>query len=278
MKVLRCGAIAYAFALSTFPATANACPPGYDELKVQFLTYCVKSVAPEKPNVPPATTGLPWRSGHPFIARSPPVSPAPAVRLTPVRSYLKSDQIPPPSIGAYGIVAFRARPTTASRQRLLMTCASFVSYLPRQDTIPASVPLSDYMLTVWPLDNPDASEAKKDDCNYVIDHYDLYAADSAIADAEQQGAHFGAAGPFLVGWSPSNTRGVKDKVVLVVDMSSFDSQDSFDHAFRFWKEKIIQDPTLWRHGFSIEGMRLAVRDFVDHYGSSIISAVNVWKN
>jgi hypothetical protein len=198
--------------------------------------------------------------------------------LTPVRSYLKNEQIPPLGVGAYGIVAFRARPTAANRERLLMICSSFISYLPRQEVIPAFIPRSDYMLTVWPLDTPDAEEAKKDDCNFVTDHYDLFAADSAIADAEKQGAHFGAEGPFLIGWSPSNTRGVTDKVVLVVDMSSFYSQDSFDRAFQFWKEKIIQDPALWRHGFTVEGMRLAIRDFVDHYGPAILSSVKVWRN
>jgi hypothetical protein len=277
MKVICCAAIACAFVFSSLSANAIECPPGYHEVRTELKTYCVQSIPPPRPYVP---TKPPPQAHNNARTHSAPATAVAADdnRLTPVRSYLKSDQIPPPGVGAYGIVAFRARPTTASRQRLLMTCASFVSYLPRQDSIPASVPLSDYMLTVWPLDNPDANEAKKDDCGYVIDHYDVYAADSAIADAQQQGAHFGAEGPFLIGWSPSNARGVKDKVVLVVDMSSFESQDSFDHAFRFWKEKIIQDPTLWRHGFSIESMRLAVRDFVDHYGSSIISAVNVWKN
>lgn len=200
-----------------------------------------------------------------------------ARRLVPVRAYLRNADIPPAQIGAYGVVAFRARPTSATRNRLLMACTSFVTSIPKQSSIPSSVAVSDQMLTVWPLDDPDAPEAVKDDCNFVIDHYDLYGGDSAIADAQRQGAKFGDDGPFLIGWSPSTTRGVPDKLVLVVDMSAYNSQDSFDHAFLFWKQKIVEDPALWRNGFSLEALRLAVRDFADHYGDTILKAVSAWK-
>jgi hypothetical protein len=199
--------------------------------------------------------------------------------LVPVRAYLKSSDIPPSGIGAYGIVAFRAKPTSASRSRLLMTCAAFVASIPPQKSVPGSVRVSDEMLTIWPLDEPASPSAAKDDCNFAIDHYDLYGGDSAIADAERQGAKFGADGPFLIGWSPANSRGASDKLVLVVDMSRYDSQDSFNQAFQFWKKKIVEDPALWRGGFSIEALRLAVRDFADHYGDTILTAaISVWKN
>jgi hypothetical protein len=197
--------------------------------------------------------------------------------LVPVRAYLKSSEIPPKSIGAYGVVAFRARPTSASRSRLLMVCAAYVASIPTQKSVPGSVSISDQMLTIWPLDEPSSPEAAKDDCNFAIDHYDLYGGESAIADAGEN-IKPDADGPFLIGWSPSNTRGVKDKVVLVIDMSPFDSQDSFDQTFQFWKQKIVEDPSLWRNGFSIEAVRLAVRDFADNYGDTILkAAVSVWK-
>jgi hypothetical protein len=199
-------------------------------------------------------------------------------QLVPVRAYLRSSEIPPPSIGAYGVVAFRAKPTSASRSRLLMACAAFVASIPPQKSVPGTVRIRDEMLTIWPLDDPSSPNAAKDDCNFAIDHYDLYGGDSAIADAKNQGAELGADGPFLIGWSPSNSRGVPDKLVLVVDMSLYNSQDSFDHAFQFWKQKIVEDPSLWRTGFSIEAIRLAVRDFADHYGDTILTAaVSVWK-
>ena len=94
-------------------------------------------------------------------------------QLVPVRAYLKGAEIPPPSIGAYGIVAFRARPTSASRSRLLMTCAAFVTAIPPQKSVPGSVHVGDEMLTIWPLDDPSSPNAARDDCNFAIDHYDL---------------------------------------------------------------------------------------------------------
>jgi hypothetical protein len=200
--------------------------------------------------------------------------------LVPVRAYLRSLDIPArsASFAAYGIMAFRAKPTSVTRERLKMACASFVAYLAREADLPALVPLIDRMLTIWPLDSPDADEARKDNCDFLVDHYELYAADSAISDAEKQGAQFGNDGPFLIGWSPSNTRGVPDKLVLVVDMSSYGSQDSFNQALRFWKEKIVEDPALWRSGFSLEKFRLSVRDFVDHYGETILAAAHLSKS
>jgi hypothetical protein len=199
-------------------------------------------------------------------------------RLVPVRAYLRSSEIPPASIGAYGIVAFRAKPTSANRDRLLMTCAAYVASIPPQKSVPNSVSVGDEMLTIWPLDDPSSPDAAKDDCNFAIDHYDLYSADSAIGDAEKQGAQFGADGPFLIGWSPATARGAPDNLVLVVDMSLYNSQDSFNQAFQFWKQKIVEDPSLWRKGFSVEGVRLAIRDFADHYGDTILTAaISVWK-
>ena len=199
-------------------------------------------------------------------------------RLFPVRAYLRSVDIPPAGFGAYGVMAFRAKPTSVTRERLKMACASFIAYLARQIDVPNAVPLSDQMLTIWPLDSPEAEEARKDDCDFLIDHYQMYAADSAISDALKQGAQFGNDGPFLIGWSPSNTRGVPSKLVLVIDMSSYSSQDSFNQALRFWKEKIVEDPSLWRSGFSLEKFRLSIRDFVDHYGENMLTAAHLSKN
>jgi len=204
--------------------------------------------------------------------------PSATSRLVPVRAFLRSAEIPPQAIGAYGVVAFRAKATPANRDRLLMVCQAFVAALPPQKSVPSTVSVGDQMLTIWPLDEPASPEADKDDCPFAIAHYDLYGGDAAIADAERQGAKLGADGPFLIGWSPSNSRGVPDKLVLVVDMSAYTSQDSFDHAFQFWKQKIVEDPSLWRTGFSIEAIRLAVRDFADTYGDTILAAaVSVWK-
>jgi hypothetical protein len=287
------------------PISAHAliCPPGQKEMSgrcVAFQGYHHRSSRPAadivvKSGSPPGSrpdTELAPAAGHapPLPSRAASGGGAAANsatatkeasnnrKLVPVRAYLRSSEIPPPTVGAYGVVAFRAKPTPASRSRLLMTCTAFVASIEAQKSLPSTVAVSDQMLTIWPLDDPSSPNAEKDDCDFAIDHYDLYAADTAIADAETQGAKFGDDGPFLIGWSPSNTRGVPDKLVLVVDMSRYSSQDSFDHAFQFWKQEIVENPSLWRTGFSIEAIRLAARDFADHYGDTILkAAVSVWK-
>lgn len=203
-----------------------------------------------------------------------PVAAAPA-DLVPVRAYLRSTEIPPQGVGAYGIVALHARPTEATSARLTMACTAFITALERQADLPSSVALGDQMLTIWPLDDPAATEAKADKCNYVLDHYDIYSADSAMKDAAKQKADFRGRGPFLIGWSPSDTRGKPDKLVLVIDMSVYTTQADFEHAFRQWKEKIVQNPELWRHGWSLENLRLVIRDFADKYGRDILFAAHL---
>jgi hypothetical protein len=146
--------------------------------------------------------------------------------------------------------------------------------LPPQKTLPSSIPPSNQMLTIWPLDEPDASDALKDDCDFAVDHYDLAGGILAIQDASHhRGANLEGIGPFLIGWSPSNARGVPDEVVLIFDLSRLESQASFDEAFAIWQKRIVENPTLWVSGFSAVRIRLALRDFVDHYGTDV---VKIW--
>lgn len=69
-------------------------------------------------------------------------------QLVPVRAFLRSADIPPAEFGAYGVMALRAKPTSVTRERLKMACASFVAYLARQTDVPKSILLSDQMLTI----------------------------------------------------------------------------------------------------------------------------------
>ena len=229
--------------------------------------------------VPPAPKSVPTviapapKSAPTVVAPAPTVVP-PAPRLVPARVYLRAADIPPPSIGAYGVVALRSKPTPANRERLLRTCIAYRASLPPQKTLPSSIPPSNQMLTIWPLDEPDASDALKDDCDFAVDHYDLAGGILAIQDASRhQGANLEGIGPFLIGWSPSNARGVPDKVVLIFDLSRLESQASFDEAFAIWQKRIVENPTLWVSGFSVAKIRLALRDFVDHYGTDV---VRIW--
>jgi hypothetical protein len=196
-----------------------------------------------------------------------------AASLTPVREYLRAGDIPPSDAGAYGLVVFQSKPTSANRDKLKMVCNSFVAFFPRSET--SSAKPSDRMITIWPIDDPDADKAKADDCDFVLDHYDLNASESAINDARIQHATFDGEGPYLVGWSPSNTRGLPDKLVLVVDMSVDNSQELIDHKFPFWKNMIVQNPSAWRGGWSVDQVRESIKAFADQYGQAMLDAIKL---
>jgi hypothetical protein len=193
--------------------------------------------------------------------------------LQPVRAYLRARDIPPSGAGAYGLVVLNARPTPASRAKLIMVCRSFVAFFPRSQD--SNVPVKDQMITVWPLDDPESQQARADDCDHVLDHYDLIASEDAIRDAQKQRVRFDGEGPYLVGWSPSRARGIPDALVLVVDMSADNTQADIDNKFRFWKNKIVEDPALWRNGWSVEGIRVAIHNFADQYGQAMLDAIKL---
>jgi hypothetical protein len=193
--------------------------------------------------------------------------------LTPVRAYLRAQDIPPHGAGAYGLVVFQSKRTQANEKKLEMVCKSFVAFFPVGKT--SIVPIQNQMITVWPLDSPDAEEAKADNCDFDLNHYDLNAAEAAIKDARIQHASFDGEGPYLVGWSPSNTRGIPDKLVLVIDMSADNSQELIDQKFLFWKNKIVESPDLWRSGWSIEGLRVAIKTFSDQYGKDMLESIKL---
>src|SRR5262249_5499070 len=90
------------------------------------------------------------------------LDPKSAPALVPARVYLRAADIPPPSVGAYGVVALRSKATPANRERLLRTCMAYRASLPPQKTLPSSIPPSNQMLTIWPLDEPDSTDASKD--------------------------------------------------------------------------------------------------------------------
>lgn len=131
------------------------------------------------------------------------------------------------------------------------------------------------MLTIWPLETAGKPEAKLNDCDYLLTNYDLHGGISAIQDADRQGQNLTGRGPYLIGWSPSNSRHARDAVVLVIDMSAIESQQSFDEMFLIWQQRIVENPGLWRSGFSAERLRLALRDFVDRYGQTILDSVKL---
>ncbi len=192
-----------------------------------------------------------------------------------VRVYLNGADIPPKGVGGYGIVAFTGKPTAATRDRLVRVCEAFTHYLPRQSSLPRSIELSDQMVTVWPVEDPEAPAAKADDCGYLTDHYDLDAGLLAIQDARRQKLRLSGIGPFLIAWSPSEARGKPDKVVLVYDLSKYLSQDSFNQSFIFWQSEIVKNPGLWSNASGWQRFRLSFRDFFDAHSDVVADALHL---
>ena len=240
---------------------------------VSGLSACIGAV----PSLDKPASSPPSRAGAVVSPERPGATASGALRqyrtLRPVRAFLPARAIPPAEVGAYGIVAFGSLPTPASRDRLKKVCLAYLAALPSQDSIPTNIPLRDQMITFFPVrGNPPVNP----DCDWLIDNYDLFGGTSAIQDAQTQGESMRGRGPFLIGWSPSSTRGIKSAVVLVLDLSPFESQVSFDAQFEFWREKIVDNPSVWRSGFSVERVRLAAHDFADRYGSDIMKSINTW--
>jgi hypothetical protein len=130
------------------------------------------------------------------------------------------------------------------------------------------------MITYWPLEERKLAAIARGDCDHLTTRYDLRSGLDAIRDADRQRRRLAERrGPLLIGWSPAQSRYERDAVVLVMDLSDLDSEASFREAFQAWRTRITEDPSLWRDGFSVDQIRLALRDFLDRYGASILKAI-----
>lgn len=252
---------------------ASACP---DRLKIDgrcppSTSDPMDSARPAAPAAPaPAPAAAAAGSTRSYRIQE---TAAPDAPLTPARAFLKATDIPPAGFGAYGVVSFAALPTTDTRPRLMMICEAFKAHFPRNVDVPQSVPIGDRMLTVWPVRDPE--RLRTDDCAVALAQYDLFAAQSAIADAKRQGGQLNGPGPYLIGWSPSHSRGQPDRLVLVVNLSELNTQARINEAFRFWRQRIVDDPELWRRGFSLERLKLSLRDFADRYGEDLTEVIEL---
>lgn len=226
-----------------------------------------------KPNVavgvPPAGgdartgSGIVTGGGHRY-GRS-----RPAGTLTAVRALILPDEMPPSGVAAYGMVAFPALPLPGDRPRFGFVCEAYRSTLISTEAAKA-VPLDRQMITFWPV-TARAEGGDDPECGGMIDRYDLKAGLDAIRDADTGRQQFASRrGPFLIAWSPTASRALPDAVILVIDMSNLESAESFQETFKAWRQKIVDDPKFWENGFSLEEVRLALRDALDAYGARLV--------
>ena len=73
------------------------------------------------------------------------------------RIFAGPTQYPPEDFAAYGILAFRARASLYDHDRHSMMCQAYASGLPH--TTELSIPDSQQMVTVWPVDSENRAES-----------------------------------------------------------------------------------------------------------------------
>ena len=75
--------------------------------------------------------------------------------VIPSRFFAGPNQYPPREFAAYGILAFRSRPSSYNRDRYSMICEAYATALPHASEL--AVPRGKQMVTVWPLNSDDSS-------------------------------------------------------------------------------------------------------------------------
>ncbi|MBB2964741.1 hypothetical protein [Methylobacterium sp. R2-1] len=195
-------------------------------------------------------------------------------RLIPVRALIEPVEMPPQAVAAYGMVAFTGKPLPNEVARAKFVCEAMKSTLIPQPELAPSTPLSSQMITYWPITNKNKPEADSWKCDYLVENYHLKTGLDAITDADVKRERLATRrGPFLIAWSPSKSRGEKDALILIIDMSSHESQQSFVDLFKDWRQKIIDDPKLWRNGWDAKAIISMFRDTLDKYGETVLKFV-----
>lgn len=214
-------------------------------------------------------------SKHSSKPLSEPLSKPLPPRVRAVRALIEPGDVPPRDLAGYGLVAFTTLPAPHDVERYKLICEAYKATLMSQDELPSNTPLSEQMITFWPVTDKSAPEAQRTDCSYLLSNYPLRVGLDAIQDADKhREALASRRGPFLIAWVPSDSRFKPDAVVLLMDLSPFEGQRSFIEIFQDWRQKITDNPELWRRGgFDIEATRRIIRDIFDRYGEGLMRLI-----
>ncbi|WP_172331076.1 peptidoglycan-binding protein [Mangrovicoccus sp. HB161399] len=202
-------------------------------------------------------------------------------RLLPTRSFLGPHETPPEGYGGYGVLAFKSLATEFDIDRLRMICQAFFASLP--DAGSTRLPPSRQFLTVWPVESTEVSQMLNGSPDMSIDekctqgllHYDLIGSALAIDAAQRAGFRDSGIGPYLIAWSPSDTFGRNDVIVLRLDLSRVTTYDQARAIMEDWKHKVEQDPATLSGGFKLERVRTLLRQWADSYGPGFLVAIGL---
>jgi hypothetical protein len=195
------------------------------------------------------------------------------------RGFAGPTQFPPSDFAAYGIVAFKRRASSFDRERHLMICEAYVNSLPHASELDR--PSDEQMITVWPIATDEAADrlnalGPASTCEEAVDNYGLVQAQNAISILERYAATEGdynlaARGPFLIAWTPTSKILEDGSAALVVDLSSVRTYDEAVTWMDRWRERIQDNPEMWRRGLAEESkwemIIGVVRTFFDENGA-----------
>ena len=182
-------------------------------------------------------------------------------------------------LGAYGIVAFRSGATDASRQRYRAICSAYIATIPSFREVAEHVDLQHQMVTVWPVKtayladklNFDTQARPRERCADAVEDVDLYTSLDAIRRAEAQtGRSLSGDGPFLLAWSPTESFHHENALVLSMNLSRVANVEQATKVFSYWIDRIQTNPDLWSGGWSLDGLRMAIRNAADWLGPHLL--------
>ena len=202
------------------------------------------------------------------------------------RVFASPDQYPPERFAAYGILAFRSKVTSSSRDRYLAICEGFLASLPPVSALlERGIPLNQQMATVWPLkesyladlnENP-AARGPADRCRKIVDNIDIMTSAKAIVFAKRasETVRLDGDGPYLLAWSPARAFGAANVPVLVADLSDVTTVGQATRQFVDWRRDIQRDSALWSNGWDLERVRKVMGLWADKYGATVLSLLGI---
>ncbi len=250
-------------------SSGGAAVIGFADIMDVTQTVSIESYVPTPP---PAVVIM-----QPAMVAPAPVPAPSAGRLSASRIFLGRSSYPPADFAAYGILAFTTLPAPDDRDRYIDICDAFFAALISSSDL--EVPLNEQMVTVWPIDDRDnpsltdilnITRAETDSCATAVDNYDILIADQAIRDARFAGKTLNGRGPFLIAWSPGADKGFGEAAVLMADLTDVNSTADAKEVFRVWTDDIEKDTGLWEMGFSLEKLRLKLRQIANRYGDGML--------
>jgi hypothetical protein len=224
-----------------------------------------------------ALLGRDWR-GALLGAAAGSVLGALATPILASRLFAGPTQYPPNEFAAYGILTFKTRATSDDTPRYEMICSAYVAGLLHFTDVKVARKLQ--MVTVWPIESDSQAVRinkmpRESLCPEAVRRYGLPTSLEAIESARRSNVQFDDTGPFLLAWSPSETKGQPGALVLVSDLSDVTTSEQAKQIFFDWFSKIQENPELWRPGWDIAKLKVLIRLWADKYGEKLLKVVGV---